>query len=267
VLTPDRDLDFISRSTLSDNIADWSLSRSPYYSALYGNRSSNRDLGVGLKGTIKINQNHDLLTYFFMVGNGLGANLSIGGKESKEFMITNKLGNYFYGARLSISPLKGVSIGGHYSINKHDNMLFNDGKTVFDLDRYSWSIDSQLQLPRTLIVAMYGAGKVDDNYFYTEQKDLNYQGYEAKILFWLVNKRIQIGIRYDRYTYKFLGSGISTHQDNTTLGLNCFPIQDICLQLNYMFKKTDDGIYPDLADNILFLNFQYSFDINLLQTE
>ena len=36
LLISDSSLDFISRSTLSRILADWSLSRSPYYSALYG---------------------------------------------------------------------------------------------------------------------------------------------------------------------------------------------------------------------------------------
>ena len=258
-LTADTDLDFISRSTLAQNLTDWSLSRSPYYSAFYGNRSYNRDLGIGIKGKFGIASNPSLASYFLMVGNGLGANLFIGGKESKEFIFSNNFGDYFYGARLDISPLKWLSLGGHCSRNKHDNMLFNDEKTVFDLDRYSWSIDSRLDLWRVRCVAMYGAGKVDDDYFYTAQEDLKYLGYEAKILVWLIDNRLQFGVRYDTYTHKYLESGISTDQNNLTFGVNFMPMIGMRIQLNYVFKKTENKIEPDLDDNILFLNFQYSF--------
>jgi hypothetical protein len=258
-LTADTDLDFISRSTLAQNLTDWSLSRSPYYSAFYGNRSYNRDLGIGIKGKLGVASNPGLVSYFLMVGNGLGANLFISGKESKEFIFSNNLGDYFYGARLDISPLNCLSLGGHCSRNKHDNMLFNDGKTVFDLDRYSWSIDSRLDLWRVQFVAMYGAGKVDDDYFYTAQEDLKYSGYEAKLLVWLIDNRLQFDVRYDTYTHKYLESGISTDQNNLTFGVNFMPVSGILIQLNYVFKKKENKIEPDLKDNILFLNCQYSF--------
>ncbi|MBM3242443.1 hypothetical protein FJZ31_39795 [Candidatus Poribacteria bacterium] len=262
-LTADTDLDFSSRSTLAQNLTDWSLSRSPYYSALYGNRSYNRDLGIGIRGKFGIASNPSLASYFLMTGNGLGANLFISGKESKEFIFSNNLGDYFYGVRLDVSPLKWLFLGGHYSLNKHDNMLFNDGKTVFDLDRYSWSIDSRLDFRRVRFVAMYGAGKVDDNYFYTDQEDLKYSGYEAKFLVWLIDNLLQLGVRYDTYTHKYLESGISTDQNNLTFGVNFMPMSGMCIQLNYVFKKTENKIEPDLDDNILFLNFQYSFKGNI----
>jgi hypothetical protein len=138
-------------------------------------------------------------------------------------------------------------------------MLFNDGKTVFDLDRYSWSIDSRLDLWRVQFVAMYGAGKVDDDYFYTAQEDLKYSGYEAKLLVWLIDNRLQFDVRYDTYTHKYLESGISTDQNNLTFGVNFMPVSGILIQLNYVFKKKENKIEPDLKDNILFLNCQYSF--------
>jgi len=261
-LMSDTDLDFISRSTLSKNLTDWSLSRSPYYSAFYGNRSYNRDLGVGIKGKLGLKSNPNLASYFLMVGNGLGANLFISGRESKEFIFSNNLGDYFYGTRIDTSPFSWLTLGGHYSINKHDNMLFNDKKTVFDLDRYSWSVDSHIELPRACLAIMYGAGKVDDNYFYTAEKDLEYSGYEVKLLVWPIHNRLQLGLRYDTYNHKFLQSGISTHQKNLAMGVNFIPVRDIRLQLNYILKETEDGAYPDPDDNILFLNFQYSFNVD-----
>ncbi len=260
-LTSDTELDFISGTTLSRNLTDWSLSRSPYYSALYGSRSYNRDLGIGIKGAFGPMANPELISYFLMMGNGLGANLFIGGRESKEFMFSNNPGDYFYGARLDISPINCLTLGGHYSLNRHDNMLFNDEKTVFDLDRYSWSMDSRLEFSRVLLAVMYGTGKVDDNYFYTAQKDLSYSGYEVKCLIWLIHNLLQIGARYDTYTHKFLESGVSTDQNNLTIGINVTPTRSLRLQLNYIFKDTQSESEPDPGDNVLFLNIQYSFSI------
>jgi hypothetical protein len=259
-LISDNDLDFISPSTLSKNLTDWSLSRAPYYSAFYGSRSYNRDLGIGIKGGLGSASDADLVSYFLMAGNGLGANLFIGGRESKEFVFSNNFGDYFYGMRFDISPLRWFSLGGHYSRNRHDNMLYNDGKTVFDLDRYSWSTDLRLGIQRVQFIAMYGAGKVDDEYFYAESKSLEYSGYEARFLIWLMPERFQLGARYDTYTRRFLESGNLPDESNLTFGINFIPTHDIRLQLNYVLKKTEEDIEPDLDDNILFLNFQYSFN-------
>ena len=259
-LASDTVLDFISRSTLSQKLTDWSLSRSPYFSAFYGNRSYHRDLGVGIKGTFGLQFQPNLVSYFLMVGNGLGANLFIGGRESKEFIFSNDFGDYFYGGRVDVSPFNWSSIGAHYSQNKHGNMLFNDKKTVFDLDRDSWSVDLRLQLPPVQFITLYGAGKVDDNYFYTEQKDLEYLGWEAKVLVWLVSDILQLGVRYDVYTEKFFEGGNPIDQKNLTFGVNLIPAPNMRFQLNYLFKETEDETEPDLDDNILFLNFQYSFN-------
>lgn len=259
-LAPDTDLDFISRSTLSQKLTDWSLSRSPYFSAFYGNRSYSRDLGVGIKGTIGLESKSNLVSYFLMVGNGLGANLFIGGRESKEFIFSNDFGDYFYGARLDVSLSRSLSLGAHYSQNKHDNMIFNDEKTVFDLDRYSWSADLRLELPPVQFITLYGAGKVDDDYFYTEQKDLEYLGWEAKLLVSLIRDILQLGVRYDMYTEKFFEGGNPIDRKNLTFGVNFIPMRNIRFQLNYIFKETGDKTEPDLDDNILFLNVQYSFN-------
>lgn len=259
VLAADSELDFISRTTLSKILPDWSLLRAPYYSALYGTRSHSRDLGIGVSGKLSTKQKPDLISYFAMLGNGLGANLFIGGREDKQFIYTNKPGDHFYGIRLNVSPFDYIQFGSHYSKNKHDNIIFNDEKTVFDLDRYSWSVDSRLQLCKFNFAFMYGEGKVDDNYFLTSEKDLKYKGYEAKILSWLIPDLMQIGLRYDIYKSKFLENGIINRQKNLTFGVNILPICNMRIQLNYVLKQTDNLAEPDLDDNIFFLNCQYSF--------
>ncbi|MBD3184588.1 hypothetical protein GF312_20070 [Candidatus Poribacteria bacterium] len=264
-LISDSELDFISRSTLSGYITDWSLSRTPYYSAFYGNRSYSRDLGIGLKGKAGPDKNKQMFSYFLMVGNGLGANLFIGGPESKEFLYSNSFGDYFYGGRINITPISWMGIGGHYSRNTHNNVLFNDGKTVFDLERQSWSADFHTNISRFQAGFMYGEGKVKDDYFYSTETSLYYQGYEVRILCWLVKELLQAGARYDTYTFRLHENGISTHQRNTTFGINVIPMKNMRLQLNYMIKETEEAGFPDLGDNILYLNFQYNFDVAILQ--
>ena len=83
-------------------------------------------------------------------------------------------------------------------------------------------------------------------------------------MFWLVRDRLQLGMRYDTYGYKPVEGGILTNQNNLTLGANVIPANGIRLQLNCVFKETLNDVEPDLDDNILFLNFQYSFNAGSL---
>lgn len=260
-LTADDKLDFISRTNISKNLTDWSLSRPPYFSPFYGNRTDYRDIGVGIKGKVGIKSNPDLFSYFLMVSNGLGANLSIGATESKEFILTNNFGDYFCGVRLESSPIKYIKLGGHYSKNKHDNMIYNDGKTVLDLDRYSLSADLSLILPFAQLTTMYAKGEINDDYFHADLSNLEYTGWETKLLSSMIKDKIQFGLRYDRYTENYLGGGIPIEQDNITFGCNYIPANNVRLQLNYVIKNTDSETKPNPNNNILFLNFQYSFNI------
>jgi len=260
-LIADDKLDFISRTNISKNLPDWSLSRPPYFSPFYGNRSDYRDIGVGIKGKFGSNSCPDLLSYFLMVSDGLGANLSIGGNESKEYILANDVGDYFYGLRLDLAPIKYIKFGGHCSKNKHDNILYNDAKTVLDLARWSWSTDLSLMLPFAQLTAMYAKGEVNDDYFHADLTDLAYTGWETKLISSMIKGKFQLGLRYDRYTEGYPGGGASTKQDSMTLGCNFIPAINVRLQLNYTIKNTDSETIPNPANNILFLNFQYSFSI------
>ncbi len=257
-LSPNSELDFISRSTLNALLTDWSLSRTSYYSSFYGNRSYYRDAGIGVKGLFRDEDGRETFDYFFMIGNGLGHSLYIGGKESKEFIFSNEFGDYFYGLRLDWMPTENLTIGGHYSVNNHDNVLFNDEKTVFDLKRQSHSLDARYDCPAARFALMYGGGVIDDDFFHTGEKNLDYSGWEAKV-FVPINDSIEAGLRYDNYSYTAHGSPLATDQNNWTLGLNYLLEPDIRVQFNYMAKDTNDGINPDLDDDILFVNFQYNF--------
>lgn len=54
-------------------------------------------------------------------------------------------------------------------------------------------------------------------------------------------------------------SGSKVRKDNWTVGVTSRLPEHIKLQLNYILRRTDDPSRPDLADNVLFANFQVGF--------
>ncbi len=262
-------LDFIQRSLFSRNVADFSLSRTTFASSLfYGVRSNLRDLGLSLKGRVDLGPLE--LSYLTMLGNGLGANLFIGGGTNKEFIITNP-GDFFYGARLELSLPEVATLGGHINHNHHDNMVYNSGRVVFDLDRLSASGDLQITIPRTglRLGGLYGWGEIDDDFDHDGRTDLAYWGGEARIL-WLLNPLLQriswtgflqrhqfgMGARYDNFSSTWNGSGSTVEQHTFTFGATYRYDPTIKVQLEFLLKRTDDPDQRDLDDNVLLLSVQ-----------
>ncbi len=260
VQTASTELDFISRTTISRNITDWSLARYPpgFKSVIVTRTKSNlRDLGIALKGNLW----GDTLRYFAMVGNGLGANWYIGGKENEQFADANGFGELFYAARLDVRPLQWVTVGGHYSVNNHDNMRVQGEKgAVIDLRRKSMSADMALALPyRISASGMVAGGVIDDDVFYEDGKqDYVYSGYEMKVLGSIIEDLLEAGVRFDNYTYEINESGDRIKENHWTFGVT-YHFKDVFkCQLNYVWKKTEERDEPDRKDNILFMNFQFS---------
>jgi len=269
-LTAASDLDFIFRSTISENLVDYSLSRTTYASSMfYGVYSYLRDFGVGLKGELDIKLG--LLRYFFMLGNGLGANLFIGGAAKKEYILTNA-GQFFYGLRLEIAGiLEMITVGGHINYNWHDNMVFNSGRVVFDLKRISYSGDATISLPGTGLRAgcLYGRGEIRDDYDDDGRTDLAYSGWECHLL-WRLNDPFsrwapasfwkdhifEIGARFDDYRSEWDETGVQVIQDQWTFGANYVFSKMLKIQINYVMKRGDDPSMPDLDDDILLLSVQ-----------
>lgn len=247
-------LDFVERSLLSERIADWSLSRTPYISPYMGNRALLRDTGLGLRAAI------GPVRCFAMAGNGLGANLFIGGKQRKEFLYGNAPTDLFYGLRVDAEVRPGLTVGGHATWNRHDNSLFNDTKTVIDLHRWSWSVDLGWVLPQGVVLhGMYAAGAVDDDYYRDRRTNYEYQGYELKALAWLVPDRVQAGLRFDRYEDEFNQAGNRVVERHWTAGVNAPLGPGSRLQLNYVWKDIDEPYVPDLDDDLLLLSAQLTF--------
>ena len=256
------ELDFISRTLLSRSVPDWTLSG---YPSNFGtvtftaSRSVLRDLGVGLKGTVK----RDLLRYFVMIGNGLGANLYVGGNENRQFIRTNGLGELLYGLRLDLRPMDWVALGGHYARNTHENMIVRDVAkgAVIDLHRTSWSADMGVACPgRVRVRGMYAGGAMDEDILYGDgKKDYLYWGYEGKGVWEILRDRLEIGIRFDTYRYEFNESDDRTEANTWTLGGTYRHRAALKTQLNYMRKETVARDEPDLKDDILLASLQFVF--------
>jgi len=96
----------------------------------------------------------------------LGANLFIGGSTQKQFVITNNA-QIFYATRLEIEPVtEWLTLGGVFSANHHDDVMFNSGRAVLDIKRRSVAADAMLNIPESGIrcSGAYGAGKILDDW-------------------------------------------------------------------------------------------------------
>jgi len=254
-MAPAAELDFAQPSTISGLIADWSLSRTPYIATFMGNRGYLRDVGAALQ------VQHRSLRALAMVSNGLGANLFVAGGQRKEFIKANGAGDMLYGLRLDAAVSDGVQVGGHALLNRHEDMLFNDEKTVIDLERRSWSADLRATgLPAGLrLTALYAGGVVDDDYYRDDKSNYEYGGYELKALRWIRPGALEAGVRLDRYEYEYSESGSTVTETAWTTGANWYLFGHLKVQTNYTWRATDEAYVPDLDDDVLLVNVQFSF--------
>jgi hypothetical protein len=269
-LTRSYRLNFMQRTWISTALADYSLSRTTYASSLFaGNQSFLRDLGLGLKSSFDIQGIP--IRIFFMIGNGLGANLFVGGNTAKGFIITN--GQFFYGGRLEIDPWpEHLSLGGHFNFNKHDNIVFNSGRTVYDLHRLSYSADLILTVPRTglRVIGMYGAGQILEDYDQNDKRDFVYSGWHTDLL-WELNPllcrisdsamlqkhKFELGFRYENYRTEDDESGIPSNFHYWTFGLTYTFLQYIKVQFNAVLRRSKEPFLNDLDDDTYLLSFQF----------
>lgn len=256
-------LDFATRTVFSSNVTNWSLSKSiSSVSPFTSIKTYLRDTGIALKGDVSG------FHYFLMVGNGLGANLFIGGEENRQFVYTNSFGAYFYGLRLSYNPVQmfkvpdlsvlSVRFGGHFNYNRHPDILYNDRSTVLDIDRYSWSCDMDISVfDRILLGFMYGGGAIRDDFDNNDETDYKYSGFEAKIIAVMIKDHLEAGFRFDSYTYENAVFGGRETTYTYTIGITCSILQYIRIQANYKIKTLNSTINNDLNDNIFILQMQF----------
>jgi hypothetical protein len=259
VLAPDHGIDFITRTTLGRNVGDYALCRTPYISSVMAVKSYDRDLGIAFRGSYP-GGDAPLIGYFLMVSNGIGANNYIGGGESKEFLYTNRFGDFYYGMRIESRPVRWMTIGAHASRNRHDDAALGERGPVYDIDRTVWTTDAEARLPwGQRIDGFYGKGRMDD-FLESQRYRFDYSGWGVWAIQPLFEDRLELCLRYDAFTTEFNEDGDETIQENWTVGLNYKPEKYLRLQMNYMHKETANEFEPDLDDDILFLNIQFLFD-------
>ena len=270
-LMSDTGIDFMVRSQMASAAADYALSRTTYASSLfYGNLSQLRDLGIAAKGEVKLGPVP--VRYFGMVGNGLGANLYIGGNSGKEYVITNSPGDVYLGLRTEVDPWPGVlRLGGFASHNRHDNMLFNSGRAVIDVHRHAWGTDLQVDLARSGMRASgaYSRGTTLDDFDDNGKKDLMWSGWEWRVV-WRLNPVLrllapcrmleahafEIGFRHDELSTESDESGVAVRRTANTVGANYLYRSWLKVQMNYVQRRTDDPFEPDLAGNAWLMSLQ-----------
>jgi hypothetical protein len=263
VLTAYDELDFASRSSFGRRVGDYSMTRTPYISSVMAAASYGRDLGLAVKGSYAA-EGAWRISWFLMAGNGMGANKYIGGPETDEFLFTNSFGDMYLGGRIEISPAGWITAGAHAGRNSHSDVALGDRGPVMDIKRKSWSVDlaaGQPGAPR--IYAFYGAGDMDD--FFDAQRYLyDYSGWGVQGVWPLKAWKLEIALRFDRFTSESNDDGNETVQDNWTGGINWMPREHLRLQLNYTDKSTANEFEADIDDNIILLNFQFVFDARIL---
>jgi hypothetical protein len=256
------ELDFAVRSVISEKIGGYALSASPNTtSQLYNIKTYYRDLGAGVKADF------GFLKLFYMLGNGLGANLWVGGREKKQYAFTNDAGAYFHGLRADFitvdsnsSIIQRLRFGGHFSINQHYDMVLNDERTVFDLERTSWSVDTAAKIfGRVRLTAMYGAGVVDDDFDADGKTDYEYSGWEVKAVVEVLPETFEAGARYEAFTGEFNENGAPGTLYSATIGVTWNADNNTRVQLDYRWKLTDSPSDPELGDNWLILVMQITF--------
>jgi len=271
-LTEDRALDFILRSDISTNIADYSLSKAAYTdSLLYGSSSNLRDIGIAVKGE----QLGRWLggRYFLMVGNGLGANMAFGGLTHKEYWVTNK-GQFYWGGRVELVVAQVATLGLFGSYNRHDNIVFNSERAVYDINRRAVGGDLQIEVPHTglRLMALGGGGQIRDDYTGSGKIDLRYSGWAVSAvwnIFPVLEKvlgrslpwghAVELVARYDTSTGEMGESGNLVRVHHATFGANYLAGEHLKVQLNYVVRRTEDPVNPQLANDILFANLQAAF--------
>ena len=267
-LVSDRHLPFVLRTDLSGALADYSLSRTRASSSLLsGNRSYRRDLGLGLK--LGHEGERFAVRGFAMIGNGLGANLFVSGQTARGFVLTNRP-QFFYGGRVEVEPLRHVIlVGGHVSWNRHDDVVFNSGRTVFDLHRLSASGDLEIRVAEIGLrvggLGGWGAVLEDDNG--DERVDYRYFGGSGWVSWsltpmlrrasrggWSRHHHLTIAYRYERFTTQVDEASIRSHRDTHTVGLGWQYRGWVKLQLEVALRRDDVPYEHDLDDDLVLLS-------------
>lgn len=273
-LTEDRALDFALRSDITTLTSDFSLAKAPHpVSLLYGSASNLRDLGLALKGELQGRWVGG--RYFLMVGNGLGANMYFGGLTKKEYFITNR-GQLYWGGRLESTVAGLATLGLFGAYNRHDDIVFNSGRAVYDLQRRMIGGDLRVFLPGTgvRLSALGGGGQVRDDFNGDGRIDLRYSGWAVSAIWDLYplaraltglspweGHALELAFRFERTDQELDESRLPVRRERATFGLHYVAAGWARLQLEYVLRRTEDpaAFAPVPANDVLFASVLAAF--------
>jgi len=202
-----------------------------------------RDIGIMAMGR------SGPIWYGFHVGNGMGRFHQAGTTVS-----SRDFGGGLFGGRVDISPIDGLTFGGHFSINNQSDVV-RDGSQPYDIDRRSYSIrfaTNNLGIPGLFSQFELGGGSADDTSVF------DFSGYYFQAGF-RISPEWTVLARYDYYK-EDPAVGATIEEDNITLGALYFWNKDgreiIRIGTNYSFGERDPGGF---GRNILLLWFQIRF--------
>jgi len=238
---------------LSSNLPFYEISDIASKLTSYMGHDSYRDVGIMVGGTI-----NKMFKYGVYYGNGNGrfgyANTNI---------INRKFGQGLMGMRLDVEPVKGLTVGAHYSINKQDSI--NTGTAAAPVfsskDRSSFSFNAEandLGLKGLLARFEYGNGKIDE---ILKNAKTEYDGWYATLGYKVIPE-LQVLFRYDTYNETLKSTkglaDVTGKAKNMTFGTTYFFMKDntdiVKIGLNYNIRKEES---VDLRNNIFVLWTQF----------
>lgn len=221
----------------------------------YMGHDSYRDVGLMVSGTI-----NNIFKYGAYYGNGCGR---FGYAQTAIF--NRKFGNGLMGLRLDVEPVKGLFVGGHFSINKQDSV--NTGSTAAPVistkDRSSFSLNAGTDgfgLPELYTQFEYGNGKIDE---ILKNAKTEYNGWYATVAYKVI-PTLQLLFRYDTYketikSTKGLADAVGENK-NITFGATYYFYKEktelVKVGLNYESRKEDP---VDYKNNIFVIWTQFKF--------
>ena len=221
----------------------------------YMGHDSYRDVGIMVSGSIK-----NIVRYGAYYGNGCGR-FGYAGTA----IFNRKAGQGLMGLRVDVEPVKGLVVGGHFSINKQDST--NTGTAAApviatkDRSSFSFNLGSDgFGLPALYTQFEYGNGKVDE---ISKNTKTEYNGWYATVGYKVI-PALQLLLRYDTYKETLKSTkglaDVTAQANNVTVGATYYFFKEkvdiVKLGLNIEARNEDP---VDLKNNIVVFWTQFRF--------
>jgi phosphate-selective porin len=225
-LFSDSQLEFIDRSQVVNALAGRS-------SDVIGNQNG-RDIGAQVSGSfVKIDKRF-LFDYSLGVFNGAGYDVTTDNNNHKDVA-----------GRLAINPIENLSIGANF-YNGQANYTLTGAKAATNNTRDREGIDARYVVGPLSVQAEYITGKDD-----TVKRD----GWYLQASYFVLPKKIQLGVKYDTYDPNQLQSYVKT---SIYTGAASYYFNNWAkFSVNYLYKREDAP--AQILNNILEAQLQLTF--------